>query len=218
MTLLLYLIVEGALSPDINNHLHDITMNKDTTAQNTISILSSFTFSPLEYARGGHEAVRHRALSLLKEGLGRDPTAGESRAAVEWVRLLYDDLKRNSSGGLSVPEGGLLPGGTVSCPVDGVIVRGEVRFSPKRLAVKLIGPSPEPRAERRIMMLAPYIYTLEPANGSPANDLCLDRTKKLLVDLYYDYLMLKDAKERGTGVTPDILLECRTISNAGEFI
>ena len=65
MTLLLYLIVEGALSPDINNHLHDITMNKDTTAQNTISILSSFTFSPLEYARGGHEAVRRRALSLL---------------------------------------------------------------------------------------------------------------------------------------------------------
>lgn len=184
----------------------------------TADNLTSLSFDPLDYARGGHKAVHERAQSILREALGREPTNEERLEARGWVQLLYDDLKRNSAGELSVPEGGLYPGGTVSCAIAGETVLGKVEFTPKQLSVHLLGPDPAPLAERRIMMLAPYIYTEEPSFGSPANELCLNRTKKLLVDLYYDYLMLCEAMNNGAHATSCALQECRTIINAKDIL
>ena len=172
----------------------------------------------MAYALGGSKAIHEHAQSILRNALGREPTDEERQGVRDWVRLLYDDLKRNSAGELSVPDEGLYTGGTVSCMVVGNTVLGKVDFSPKRLTVHLLGPNPAPSAERRIRILAPYIYTEDPWDRSPANELCLSRTKKLLVDLYYDYLTLCEAMRIRADASSSVFLECRTIINAKEIL
>ena len=183
-----------------------------------IEELFSFSFDPMAYALGGSKAIHEHAQSILQNALGREPTDEERQGVRDWVCLLYDDLKRNSAGELSVPDGGLYPGGTVSCMVARETVQGKVEFSPKRINVTLLGPDPAPSAERRIRMMAPYIYTEDPWERSPANELCLSRTKKLLVDLYYDYLTLCEMMKTWAGASACLLPECRTVINAKDIL
>ena len=180
--------------------------------------LSSFSFDPKAYALGGFKAIHEHAQSLMQDALGREPSDEERQSVRDWVHLLYDDLKRNSAGELSVPEGGLYTGGIVTCDVGGTSIKGRVSFSPKHLSVGLLGAKPNPRTGVRMMMLAPYIFTEEPRIGSAANELCIHRIKKLLVDLYYDYLMLRDAVPKGAQIPPDVLQECTAICNPWEII
>lgn len=78
----------------------------------------------------------------------------------------------------------LVSGDVVCCTIDGVRVTATVSVSPKRLGVNLLSPV---SCESSVMIhdLAPYVYTQEPLEGSPASDDGKARIMDLVMRSYF---------------------------------
>ena len=179
--------------------------------------LRGFEFNPGDYAQGGRETLFKEACGICVKHLGRALTQEDVQDIWTYLSILYGDLKMNSAGDLTTDVRGLFPGDTVSCRIGNSTVRGAVDLSPKHLSVHLLGPGPDPYGELHIKMIAPYIFTQEPLDDSPANETGLEKTKRLLVDLYYDSLTLAFMVKSGESL-PEIKEACHFIKNTEDIV
>lgn len=87
-------------------------------------------------------------------------------------------------------------GDIIACLIDGDLVEGVVRVTPKDLSVSLYGRDIPLLTSSHIMLMAPKIYTVDPWPGSRANDFGILRLKELLVGLYHDYKIILGIKDQ----------------------
>ena len=78
-------------------------------------------------------------------------------------------------------------GNHIAITTDGVRVEGVVNVSPKLLEVTIISPYTGKKASSELEMIAPFIWTERPEDGSEANDAGKKRALSLLCELYYSF-------------------------------
>ena len=96
-------------------------------------------------------------------------------------------------------------GDVIACLVDGELVEGKVRVSPKDMSDQLYGRDMQLCASSHIMLMAPKIYTVEPWIGSSINEYGVLRMKELLIGLYHDYMVISQTKDQLAAKLPDFL-------------
>lgn len=144
--------------------------------------LSGMYGSAREFAEHLSE-IHEKAVEAYKQ------QAGDTKdIPVEEIRRLVDSLYRTATEYAiqqrEVPSI-LRSGSHIAITTDGVRVEGVVDMSPKILEVTIISPFTGKKATAVLEMIAPFIWTELPENGSEANDAGKRRALSLLSELYY---------------------------------
>lgn len=109
---------------------------------------------------------------------------------IRLVESIYGTIKETSFQDVDVPFV-LRSGGRIGITTDGVRVEGVVEVSPKVISVTILSPFTGRTASSKIQMIVPAIWTVEPKDGSNANEEGKRKAAALLCDLYYSYFERK---------------------------
>lgn len=105
---------------------------------------------------------------------------------IQLVESIYGTIKETSIQDVDVPFV-LRSGGHISITTDNTRVKGIVDVSPKVLSVTILSPFTGRTASAEIKMIVPAIWTVEPEDGSEANEAGKRKAAVLLSDLYYSF-------------------------------
>ena len=119
-------------------------------------------------------------------GTARD-FAEHKNEVIQLVESIYGTIKETSIQDADLPFM-LRSGERIGITTDGVRVEGVVDVSPKVISVTILSPFVGRTATAEIKMIVPAIWTVEPEDGSEANEAGKRKAAALLCDLYYSFL------------------------------
>ena len=119
-------------------------------------------------------------------GTARD-FAEHKNEVIQLVESIYGTIKETSIHNVDLPFM-LRSGERIGITTDGVRVEGVVDVSPKVISVTILSPFTGRTASSELKMIVPAIWTVEPEDGSEANEAGKRKAAALLCDLYYSFL------------------------------
>ena len=144
--------------------------------------ISKMKFTALDYALDP-EAILGQALGELSKISGNTPDRDEVTAALEQSGM---ERRMFSVENVDMPVH-LMNGDEFTVYLNNATrLSARIGLSPKKISLEMHCPFPGLRAESKLEMMVPLIWTVRPEEGSEADEMARDRAASLLLDLYYE--------------------------------